>query len=55
MIDFLSGLYDGALLFNIVYGLGLEENRSLFCWFGDVIKLGGLLVLKDMFFGESGA
>jgi len=55
MTDALGGPYDGALLSNIVHGLGLEENRTLFRRLGDVIKPGGLLVLKDMFFGENGA
>ncbi len=55
LTDSLGGPYDGALLSNIVHGFGLEENRRLFRRLAEVTKPGGLLVLKDMFFGETGA
>jgi len=55
MTDSLGGPYEGALLSNIVHGFSLDENRILFRRLADVTKPGGLLVLKDMFFGETGA
>ena len=55
MTDPLGGPYDGALLSNIVHGLGYEENRTLFERLSGAIRPGGRMVLKDMFFGDVGS
>ena len=53
--DELGGPYDGALLSNIVHGLGADENLALFRRLGRCMRPGGLVVLKDMFVDELGA
>jgi len=53
--DELGGPYDGALLSNIVHGLGPQENLGLFQRLARSLRPGGLIVLKDMFVDELGA
>jgi len=52
-VDDFSGEYDGALLSNIVHGLGADEIVSLLKKLHQVIAPGGLLVIKDMFLDET--
>ncbi len=53
--DELGGPYDGALLSNIVHGLGADENLGLFRRLADCMRPGGLITVKDMFVDELGA
>lgn len=53
--DELGGPYDGALLSNIVHGLGIDENLGLFRRLATCMRPGALLTLKDMFVDELGA
>lgn len=53
--DDLGGPYDGALLSNIVHGLGADENLGLFRRLAACMRPGALLVLKDMFVDDLGA
>ncbi len=55
LADDLGGPYDGALLSNIVHGLGRQENLGLFRRLARSLRPGGLIVLKDMFVDELGA
>ncbi len=55
LADDLGGPYDGALLSNIVHGLGRQENLGLLRRIARSLRPGGLIVLKDMFVDELGA
>jgi len=49
----LGGPYDGALLSNIIHGLGPDEILHLFQRLHRVLRPGGVLVVKDMFVDPS--
>lgn len=53
--DDLGGPYDGALLSNIVHGLGPDENLGLLRRLAASMRPGALLTMKDMFVDELGA
>ncbi len=55
LADDLGGPYDGALLSNIVHGLGEAELASLFDRLSRALTPRGLLVIKDMFLDDHGA
>lgn len=55
MADDLGGPYDGALLSNIVHGLGPDEVGALFARLAAALRPGGLVVVKDMLLDDSGA
>ncbi len=49
----LKGPYDGALLSNIIHGLGPDEIQDLLGRLQAVIRPGGVIVIKDMFIDET--
>lgn len=52
--DAAGGVYDAVLASNIVHGLGDASVRRLFGRLREIVRPGGLLVLKDMFIDDTG-